>query len=170
MEHITLTCKFAIYVDFTSEEIPRAFYVGKGTEWRCNDRRSRNQIYRHIREKYGPMKRQILFETHDEIEAFSKEKELILKFKTFVRGGEEWWGANCDLGGKGGVSTPKTLEHRQKIAAANKGKSKSIEHRQKLAAAHSGKILTSEHCQKISDALKRHWSSKMELEPVPHQR
>ena len=88
MERITLTHKFAIYVDFTGEDSPRPFYVGKGTEWRVNDRRSRNAIYRSIREKYGGMQRTIVFETDDETIAYDKEVEFIALYRTYTRGGD----------------------------------------------------------------------------------
>lgn len=95
--------KFKIYVDFTTEDSPRAFYVGKGTEPRVK-KRKRNKLHRVISEKYG-LERKIVFETDNEQEAFEKETQLILEYNTYVYG--DGWGANFTLGGEGTSGSPR---------------------------------------------------------------
>lgn len=148
MDPITLDKRFAVYVDSTDELVPRAFYVGKGTQWRCNDRRSRNKVYRGIRERHG-MVRAIAFETDDEALAYAKEHDLVVELKTHVRDG----GANLDMGGLGGPAQPKSPEHRQKISDALKGHCKSIDHRAALSRAGRNKHLSGEHKRKIGAAV-----------------
>ncbi len=144
MDPITLDKRFAVYVDSTDEPVPRAFYVGKGTQWRCNDRRSRNKVYRGIRERHG-MVRSIAFQTDDEALAYAKEHELVLELKTHVSVG----GANLDMGGLGGPAQPKSPEHRQKISDALKGYRKSDEHRAAISRAGKNKRLSDDHKRKI---------------------
>lgn len=145
MERIKLTKKFAVYVDYTGEIVPRPFYVGKGTEWRVNDRRSRNVLYRNIREKHGGMQRTIVFETDNEAEAYVKETAFVMFHRTYARGGESWWGANGDLGGKGGPSCPKSAEHREKIQRSLRDVSKSSAHCQAMSASAKMKEFTAVH-------------------------
>lgn len=104
---------FYVYVDWTNEPKPRRFYVGKGT----NDRITcveRNNLHSKIRKKYG-FHRIAIFETTNEDLAYTVEYKLISLFRTYVHGGNGWWGANLDLGGRGGLGTPKQPEHREKI-------------------------------------------------------
>jgi hypothetical protein len=105
-----------VYVDWTLEIDPRRFYVGKGNRGRVYATQSgaRNALHGHFVRKYG-LHRTIMFETLDEHEAYAVERHLIKLYKTFAHGGEGWFGANLDMGGMGGESTPKSLEHRQKI-------------------------------------------------------
>ncbi len=158
MQKIILVEKFGIYVDFTCEKVPRAFYVGKGTQWRCNDRRSRNIVYRRIREKHG-MQRKIVFETMNEPEAYNKEREFIALYSTFVNDG----GANLDRGGQGGPSHPKTPEHKEKIRQALLGRSKTSKHREAMSRSGRGKTLSTTHREKISQAIKQRRSSSQAL-------
>lgn len=90
--------KFKVYVDYTTEEVPRPYYVGKGTLQRLKIQ-VRNKLHTSICNKYG-FERRVIIETDDEQEAFAKERELILAHDTYVYGGG--WGANFTLGGEGG--------------------------------------------------------------------
>lgn len=148
MDKITLNKRFAVYVDSTVEDIPRVFYVGKGTTWRCNDRRSRNKAYQLIRKEFG-MQRVIVFETDDETEAYAKEREVVTLHDTFLG-----WGANGDQGGVGGPGTPKSDEHKKRIRQALTGKTKSTSHRTALSHAHKGKILSNEHKERIRNSVR----------------
>jgi len=97
--------KFKVYVDYTTEEIPRPFYVGKGSQQRLQ-RKTRNNLHTRISLKYG-YDRQVFLETDDEELAFEKERELIKEFDTFLCGGG--WGANFTMGGEGvsGIPNPR---------------------------------------------------------------
>lgn len=154
-----LSKKHCVYVDWTTEEIPRPFYVGEGTQKRVNmyAKQRRNEVHRSISQRYG-IRRTIEFESDDQTECFSKERELVEKYKTYVGGGEGWWGANKDRGGMGGPSTPKSPAHKEKIRAALSGRSKSAEHRHAMSVGGKGKKLTAEHRRKIGASGKLHHS------------
>jgi len=99
--------RFKIYVDYTTEEVPRPFYVGKGTERRLKILK-RNKLHTEISTKYG-FDRRVVFETDDEQEAFKKECDLIVEHNTFIYDGG--WGANFTLGGEGTTGHPKLHLH-----------------------------------------------------------
>jgi len=98
MEQITLTHKYAIYVDYTCEPIPRAFYVGKGDQRRVNGM-ERNALHTHIVQKHG-QNRSVVFENDDEQLTLLTEEEMIAQLKTYAHGGAGWWGANLTRGGE----------------------------------------------------------------------
>jgi hypothetical protein len=93
--------KFKVYIDYTTEQIPRPFYVGKGHHRRVK-LFSRNKLHTAISNKYG-FDRRVVFETDDEQEAFVKEIELIAEHNTYVYSGG--WGANFTRGGEGKSET-----------------------------------------------------------------
>ena len=93
MQPITLMHKFAVYVDYTNEDPPRPFYVGKGVQSRVNNPR-RNELHEYITRHNG-CQRKIVFETDDEQLALVLEQILIAQFKTY-----ESWGANLTPGGE----------------------------------------------------------------------
>lgn len=93
-----MSVRFKVYVDYTTEEVPRPFYVGKGSERRVK-LTNRNKLHSAIVSKYG-FDRRVVFETDDEQAAFDKERELIIEHNTYVYAGG--WGANFTLGGEGG--------------------------------------------------------------------
>lgn len=62
----------------------------------------RNRLHKSIVSKYG-IERRLVFETDNEKEAFTKEIEIIALRKTWVHGGDGFWGANFTLGGDGVV-------------------------------------------------------------------
>ena len=88
---------FFVYVDWTTEDVPRPFYVGKGNERRIKFPR-RNRLHENIANKHGLI-RQVVFETDDEQLALALEQRLIEEYKTYVHGGEGYWGAcpHCGL-------------------------------------------------------------------------
>lgn len=70
------------YVDYTTEIVPRPFYVGKGIKNRVENS-IRNYKHSTISKKFG-FNRIIEFETNIEIEAYKREIELIAELHTFV--------------------------------------------------------------------------------------
>ena len=101
--------KFKVYVDYTTEEVPRPFYVGKGTDKRVM-LEARNKLHTAIKTKYG-VDRRIVFESDSEQEALELECQLIAEHNTYVYGGG--WGANFTLGGEG-TSGAKRDHHGEK--------------------------------------------------------
>ena len=169
--------KFKVYVDYTTEEIPRPYYVGKGSKLRVA-LKERNKLHEAISNKYG-FERRVVFETDDEENAFEKERELILEHDTYVYGGG--WGANFTLGGEGGSDMKypdrkgenhpmwgrkHTEESKRKNSESNKvscagenngmfGKHHSEETRKKIGDNQRGWHHTNEAKEKLAESAKR---------------
>lgn len=168
--------KFMVYVDYTTEELPRPFYVGKGSILRVR-LKNRNKLHSAIMTRYG-FDRRVVFETDNEKLAFVRECELIAKHNTYVYGGG--WGANFTLGGDGtsGAKFPNrhgedhpmwgrkhTEESKRKNSESNKlatvgekngmfGKHHSEETRKKIGDNQRGWKQSAEAKRKISESLK----------------
>jgi len=74
--------KFCVYVDYTKEEQPRAYYVGKGSPSRVLNVR-RNRKHAAISAALG-LDRRIVVSTDSEELAFSEERRLVSELHTFV--------------------------------------------------------------------------------------
>ena len=170
-ERFTLTHRFCVYVDYTTEEVSRPFYVGKGNEARVNSI-PRNEVHSAIANKHG-RQRHVVFETDDEDLALSVEENIIKELKTYVRDG---WGANLTTGGdnspmrdpfvaakvsasKMGHSTSDETKHRisesiklvqarpdvkRKMSEASRGRLHVSETRNKMSASHQARKPISE--------------------------
>lgn len=88
---------FFVYVDWTLEELPRCFYVGKGLLSRVNQHK-RNKKHTNVANKHG-FRREIVLVTSLESIALEHEKELILEFRTFES--MSTIACNFTLGGEG---------------------------------------------------------------------
>lgn len=129
----------------------------------CYNPKKRNRIHASIAQRYG-LQRKIIFESDDSRECYIKETELITLHKTYIGGGEGWWGANMDLGGEGGGNTPKSAEHREKIRKALLGKTVSPEHRAAMSKGGRGKKLSAEHRRKIGESGRKAYENNVELQ------
>ena len=108
---------YYVYIDYTLEDIPRPFYVGKGSGRRTKVKR-RNWAHHKIRRTLG-ITRTIFAEIEDECEALKLEIELIKRFHTFVDDPEyNQIGCNFTAGGEGGSHPSKST--RAKIAESNR--------------------------------------------------
>lgn len=103
---------FYVYVDWTTEEVPRAFYVGKGVKRRIKDTKRRSVVWNRIRNKYG-LNRIVVLATEDESYAFEIEIGLIRQHKTFMPAWYDGsgWGANLTTGGDGVSGREGPLNH-----------------------------------------------------------
>jgi len=119
---IRLSKAYGVYVDWTLEDVSRAFYVGKGQQARVKSAK-RNVHHARICEKYG-IRRELVLETDDPSEAPTKEVELIAAHKTYVFGEGHVFGANYTVGGEGapGRKYRPTPEARQRQSEAQRGK------------------------------------------------
>ena len=170
---------FYVYVDYTKEEIPRIFYVGKGKLSRVQDHKEsrRNRVHNRISKKYG-LERKIIFETLDEQEALKVEIEKIEEYRTFIYSEGYSWGANLTPGGDGvtgcrhseeskikiseglkgrkawneGMKNCFSEEAKKKISEKNKNKKRSEETKQKIRDFHLGKKMSDESKKKMRDA------------------
>lgn len=163
---------FSVYVDWTCETSPRAFYVGKGKSRRLQ-LLIRNKRHRNVSAKYG-LFRETVFSTDDEERALAEEVRLISELRTFVydplwnglgcnytRGGEGSSGSThvCPthvrqrmsalmLGNKNGLGRIVGIEQKAKISASLMGHEVTKETREKISLALSGRTLTDEHVKR----------------------
>ena len=128
--------KFHVYIDWTLEEIPRRFYIGKGDAGRVKYTR-RNKRHHAISKAYGA-RREVVFSTDCETEALDHETKLIAEFKT--RGDiEGQWGANFTRGGEGVCGRLHDEKTKKQISKTMAGIPKSFETRMKMRTVKSKK-------------------------------
>ena len=125
-ERFSLTQEFCVYVDYTTEDVSRPFYVGKGNQNRVNSL-TRNNVHSSIVKKYGQHRR-IVFQTNDESLALLVEEEIIRSLKTYIRVG---WGANLTPGGD--TSPMKDPVIAAKVSASKTGHSTSDETKRRIS-------------------------------------
>jgi len=109
---------FFTYIDWTLENIPRAFYVGKGTERRLKER-ERNSRWKRIAAKYG-WRREPILATTEEAYAFEQEILGILELGTNKYSSQYRWGANMTAGGEGTTGHRDSQETRCKKGQASR--------------------------------------------------
>ena len=92
---------FYVYIDWTQEEIPRPFYVGKGNFQRVSSL-CRNQKHSWVAKQYG-QRREIVLETIDEKVAFDHEIMLIWMLDTYNSDVKDYSDIRCNrtFGGDG---------------------------------------------------------------------
>jgi len=146
---------FFVYVDCTTDEPARPFYVGKGTKKRVQTCH-RSELHSRFARKHG-CERSVVFETDDEMLALAVEIELISCLKTYAHGGPDCWGANLSLGGEGvsGAKLPKSPETRAKMSAAAMGHGFTDETRMKMSAARKNRVVSDETRRKLREARAR---------------
>lgn len=160
---------FWIYSDWTTEQIPRCFYVGIGSYTRSRGLKRGNSKHTNIARKHG-QKRRILEIVATRNEACWLEQIYIKQLDTMHR--DDHIGCNFTAGGEGVLKYRHTLETRQRIssalkvrtrkrgykcnpehvakrAASMKGKRHTPEAKAKMSASHKGKTLSSEHRHKL---------------------
>jgi hypothetical protein len=92
---------YFVYVDWTTEAIPRAFYVGMGDKHRIGVR-DRNRLWKRVAAKHG-WRREVLLATKSKAFAYDQEIELIAELKTYHYDSEDNWGCNFTRGGDGSI-------------------------------------------------------------------
>jgi hypothetical protein len=107
---------FHTYVDWTTEEIPRAFYVGKGNEFRTRNP-ERNQKHKHIRKTFG-LRREVVFSSTSEKECFDQEILMIKEHHTFYHDdlADKEVACNFTIGGDGAAGWVPTDEQKKNIS------------------------------------------------------
>lgn len=141
--------QFHVYEDWTIEEEPRCFYVGKGDD----DRIARSQRNRHhadVVAMYG-FERRILFTTTSEDEALEVERRLIGERHTHPRDTDyNGIGCNRTLGGQGNSGRIVSDETKKRISESKRGKTPnkiwSREERdatsKRMSSVHKGKVIS----------------------------
>lgn len=109
---------FFVYEDWTLEDAPRCFYVGKGEKRRVKCKR-RNRHHANITKMYG-LDRRIVLSTRVETDALDAEIRLIAERKTCVYAQDYIFGANYTFGGEGTSGYYPSAETRAKMSASAK--------------------------------------------------
>lgn len=141
-----------VYEDWTLEEIPRCFYVGKGDDGRVL-KIKRNPHHSLVSSDLGH-RRTVVLTTSDENEALIVERELIQKRHTHPRDPEyNGIGCNRTLGGQGNSGRIVSEETKKRISEAKRGKTSNKVWTQseraataaRMSALHKGKKISTEH-------------------------
>lgn len=121
---------FFVYVDCKPDGTP--FYIGKGNARRLTDNRKRNNHHTNVCNKYPDWYRGIAFMGNEQ-DAFSKEIELIAKYRSIV--------VNLTAGGEGTTGLIKNNEWKAKLSDSSKRKWLNAEYKtnttRKIKEAHS---------------------------------
>ena len=118
------------YIGITHQEPER--------RWRGGMHYNYNKRFFLVIVQYGwdNIKHEILYENLSEEEAMQKEVELIAYYKT----NQEEYGYNMTSGGSGAPNCTKSIETREKLSRANKGKKASEETKRKISEGRKGKL------------------------------
>jgi len=145
---------FVGYKHYTLEEIPRCFYVGKGSELRPYDTR-RNHKWKGIVKRYG-CNVVICFQSFDEKSVFDWEIENIKIENTFSSDhnhDSDDIGCNFTLGGEGPAGLKRSEETRKNMSLGQKGHEVKQKTREKISASNTGKTkhFSDEHRMFLSE-------------------
>lgn len=110
--------------------------------WRGGMHYDYNKRFFSVIVQYGwdNIKHEILYENLTREEAEQREIELIKKHKT----NQEEYGYNMTTGGKGAPNCTKSIETREKLSKANKGRKASEETKRKISEGRKGKLMGGE--------------------------
>lgn len=113
--------RWHVYEDWTLEEIPRCFYVGKGDDDRIK-KIQRNRNHTDVVSLWGHDRR-IVLTTESEVEALDVERRLIAERHTHPRDSDyNGIGCNRTRGGQGNSGRIVSDETRKKLSESKKGK------------------------------------------------
>lgn len=159
---------FYVYVDWTLEDIPRCYYVGKGDESRVA-KVKRNKLHSVIVEQFGH-RRVIAFTTNDENLALEMETKLIIEHHVHINDvNYNGIGCNMTMGGQGKSGRIVTKETRQKISDKKKGITPNKIWSQEERDATSKRMSLLHKGKKISDSHKLILSQRMADENIKNE-
>jgi hypothetical protein len=150
--------RFFGYIDFTTEDTPRPFYVGIGDAGRLR-KQSRNKKHGHVLKKHGFNRRTV---THfDEWSSACEWEKLTIKEQgTLHYNNPNGIGCNFTMGGDGFAGghhtegTRRAASERMRGKRYSLGRTQSPEERQRRSDALKGRPLSEEHRRKLSAAAK----------------
>lgn len=147
--------QFYVYIHLKPDGTP--FYVGKGSSNRAHSFGHRNKYHQRVVAKYGKNNIVIqVFPQPDEATAFRKEVSLIKLFR------EEGYAlCNASDGGEGPsgmVLGPPSKEHRDKNAAAHRGKKQSAEQVERQRQRMLKQVQSAETKAKRAATIKKLWA------------
>ncbi len=159
---------FFTYIDWTLEDPPRPFYVGKGMFTRVR-KPMRNVYWQNITAKYG-WRREVVLGTKDESFAFEEEKRRIAQLGTFEDGTPGRWGANLTEGGEGCSGLIVSDQTRRKQSLAGKGKKRSSETRKRMSEAKLGASNPMKRVECVEKVRQANLGRKESLDTVEKKR
>ena len=151
------------YIDWTLEEHPRPFYVGKGTKIRTRNPK-RNNKHCHVSHTHG-YRRDITFSSDDENACLTREIELIAEHHTYIhdpRASEI--ACNFTVGGEGASGYKQTQNHIEKRMKAHKRVKRNTEICANISSSKKGKSIKKQMTKRRSPNL-----SEKRLEQMRHQ-
>lgn len=150
--------RFFVYVDYTTDDNPRPYYVGKGVAARLRNWRPRNKLHAHVQEKHGLERRCVLGPVVERL-ALDEEVRLIAELKTYFYGGLDHWGCNFTHGGDGsaGHHQPSITEEHREIMRKVNSHPKSDETRARMSEAAKKRAQDPEWIKKMEDVAKKRW-------------
>ncbi len=146
---------FYVYLDWTIEDLPRIFYVGKGQGLRIDNLR-RNKFHQNIAAKYGH-RREVLLSTKDEAFAYEMEVKLTALHHTYIHDSDYVFGANLTIGGEG--RTAKGFRQSDEVIAGIRAKLQGRKRNPEEYAHLVGVSRPKEVGEAISKGLKGHSKS-----------
>lgn len=154
---------YFVYIDKT--DLGEVFYVGKGDKMRLRSYR-RNKKHKRISATYG-CKREVVWQTEDELEALAHEERLIEFFGTFST---DWsnltLGCNFTTGGQGVSGRKMSSAGKQKLRDAfsgDKNPNKRPEVKEKQRLSHLGQpspMKGRKHTQTSIEKMKKNSAAK----------
>lgn len=165
-----------VYEDWTLEEIPRCFYVGKGDDDRIEKLKRSNRYHCKISNELG-QSRVIIASSNNEEQILEIERKIIAERHTYVKD-PEYNGIGCNLtkGGQGNSGRVVTLETCQKISQSKRGKTPNKiwtqEERDSVSARmsklHKGKKLNDSHLKSLKERMANPDIKKEMIDKVSH--
>lgn len=156
-----MTRQYHVYEDWTLEDTPRCFYVGKGDDDRLAKLKRQNKRHSDVTQTLG-QRRVVVFSTFNENEALDRERTLIQERHVHPRDPEyNGIGCNRTLGGQGNSGRIVTDETRRKISEAKKGKTPNkvwtqaerVATSRRMSELHKGKKLSDEHVEVLRSRM-----------------
>ena len=145
---------YHVYVDWTTEDEPRPYYVGKGLTSRIS-LQIRNKHHTNVSNKYG-FRREIIFSSYDDNACKQLEIQKIKEFHTFVQDPDyNQIGCNYTTGGDGGrfPGWHHSEETKQIIREKRALQIFTPEMRNRISKQFKGKKLKQEHAEKLRQHL-----------------
>lgn len=153
MTYLVGVKQWHVYEDWTLEETPRCFYVGKGDDDRASKLKRASVQHTTIAQQLG-QRRVVVMTSANETVVLNAERRVIAERHTYVNDPDyNGIGCNRTLGGQGNSGRIVTEETRRKISASKRGKTPNKVWTQaerdatstRMSKLHKGKKLSEEH-------------------------
>jgi len=158
---------FYTYIDWTIEETPRAFYVGKGNLLRIR-KPDRNQKHKYVCENFG-FRREIIFSSEIERECLELEILLIKEYHTFYQDelADKEIACNFTTGGDGTSGWVPTFEQKKNISdGIKRAHREHPEYADKISEKAKIRMNDPDFVKKISERIKQSFKNMPEHKKI----